>query len=385
MLTYSILTPLLTFFLVCYAIRKIIYVSHKKHLFDEPSEQRKVHITRTPNLGGVAIFSSMLIAACFFVPRTGIIDQNYILAGSIVIFFLGLTDDLVGMNPNKKIFGQLVAALIVVLPGKVHFTSWQGFLGWGEMSYWTGALTAVMFILLITNAFNLIDGINCLAGSIGLLACLGFACFFWKMHFSGYYFLALALCGCLAGFLVYNRTPARIFMGDTGALLLGFILSVFSIVFIEANKPGIFVVPSFKGAPAIVLGLLVIPIYDTLRVFILRIMHGKFPFSADRSHLHHRLIDLGLSHIQATGVLLLANVITGWFVVSFQELRMESRIFGVIVFTLLMNWVLGRIYGRRANRWKRANEEVLDALRRNDKKGKALLRVSNKAATLPEG
>jgi UDP-N-acetylmuramyl pentapeptide phosphotransferase/UDP-N-acetylglucosamine-1-phosphate transferase len=385
MLTYSILTPLLTFVLVCYAIRKIIYISHKKHLFDEPSELRKVHITRTPNLGGVAIFSVMLIAACFFLPRTGISDQNYILAGSIVIFFLGLTDDLVGMNPNKKMFGQLVAALIVVLPGGIRFTSWQGFLGFGEMPYWLGSLVAVAFILLVTNAFNLIDGINCLAGSIGLLASLGFACFFWKMHYNGYYFLALALCGCLAGFLVFNRTPARIFMGDTGALLLGFILSVFSIVFIEANKPGIFVATLFKGAPAIVLGLLVIPIYDTLRVFILRIIQGKFPFSADRSHLHHRLIDLGLSHIQATGVLLLANIITGWFVVAFQELTMESRIFGVVVFALLMNWVLGRIYGRRMSRWKKANEEVLDALRRNDKKGKAVIRMPNKAATLPEG
>ena len=385
MLTYSILTPLLTFVLVCYAIRKIIYISHKKHLFDEPSELRKVHITRTPNLGGVAIFSVVLIAACFFLPRTGGDHQNYVLAGSIVIFFLGLTDDLVGMNPNKKIFGQLVAALIVVLPGGMHFTSWQGFLGLGEMPYWLGVLTGVLFILLITNAFNLIDGINCLAGSIGLLACLGFTCLFWKMQMTGYYFLALALCGCLAGFLIYNRTPARIFMGDTGALLLGFILSVFSIVFIESNKAGLFIVPLFKGAPAIVLGLLIIPIYDTLRVFILRIIQGKLPFSADRSHLHHRLIDLGLSHIQATGVLLLANIITGWFVVAFQEVPVESRVFGVIVFVLLMNWVLGRIYGRRVSRWEKANEEVLDVLRRNDKKGKAVLRMPNKAATFPEG
>jgi len=385
MLTYSILTPLLTFVLVCYAIRKIIYISHKKHLFDEPSELRKVHITRTPNLGGVAIFSVMLIAACFFLPRTGVDDQNYILAASIVLFFLGLTDDLVGMNPNKKILGQLVAALIVVLPGGVHFSSWQGFFGLGDMPYWLGALTSVLFILLITNAFNLIDGINCLAGSIGLLACLSFACFFWKMHLTGYYFLALALCGCLAGFLVYNRTPARIFMGDTGALLLGFILSVFSIVFVENSKQGTFVTPLYRGAPAIVLGLLIIPLYDTLRVFILRIIQGRSPFSADRSHLHHRLIDLGLSHLQATGVLLLANILTGWFVVSFQELPMESRIFGVTVFVLLMNWVLGRIYGRKVSRWKKTNEEVLDALRRNDNKGKAVLRMPNKAATLPEG
>lgn len=385
MLTYSIVTPLLTFILVCFAIRKIIYVSHKKHLFDEPSELRKVHITRTPNLGGVAIFSSMLIAACFSLPAAGSDPNNYLLAGAIVVFFVGLTDDLVGMNPHKKILGQLVAALIVILPGGWHFTSWQGFFGLGEMSYWTGVITSILFILLITNAFNLIDGINCLAGSIGLLACICFAFFFWKMHLTGYYFLAIALGGCLTGFLVYNRTPARIFMGDTGALLLGFMLSVFSIVFIESNKPGINVAIPFKGAPAIVLGVLIIPVYDTLRVFILRLIQGNRPFSADRSHLHHRLIDLGLSHLQATGMLLLVNIITVWFVLTCRELPTESRAFGVIVFSLLMNWVLGRFYGRKVSQWKKANDEVLDALRRNDKKGKAVLRLPSKAATLPEG
>jgi UDP-N-acetylmuramyl pentapeptide phosphotransferase/UDP-N-acetylglucosamine-1-phosphate transferase len=360
MLTYSILIPTLAFVLVCYAIRKIIYVAHKKHLFDEPSEVRKVHITRTPNLGGVAIFSTMLIAACFFLPDQGAPYQNYILAGSMVIFFLGLTDDLVGMNPHKKILGQLVAALIIVLPGGVHFTSWQGFFGLEEMPYWLGVVVSVFFILLVTNAFNLIDGINCLAGSIGLLASAGFACFFWKMHMYGYYLLALALCGCLAGFLVYNRTPARIFMGDTGALLLGFLLSVFSIIFVESNKPGLFLQPAYRGAPAIILGILVIPIYDTVRVFFLRLIQGRLPFSADRSHLHHRLIDLGLSHIQATGVLLLANTLVLWFVVAFQELPVETRVFGVVVFALLMNWILGRIYGRKTSRWKKADEKVLD-------------------------
>jgi len=385
MLTYSILIPLLTFVLVCYAVRKIIYVAHKKHLFDEPSELRKVHITRTPNLGGVAIFSSLLIAACFFAPYQEVPYQNYVLAGSMVVFFLGLTDDLVGMNPNKKIFGQLVAALIIVLPGGMRFTSWHGFFGLGEMPYWMGIAVSVFFILLVTNAFNLIDGINCLAGSIGLLACAAFAFFFWKMQMYGYYLLALALCGCLAGFLVYNRTPARIFMGDTGALLLGFLLSVFAIVFIEFNKPGIFFPAAYRGAPAIVLGVLVIPVYDTLRVFFLRLIQGRLPFSADRSHLHHRLIDLGLTHIQATGVLVLANAVVLWFVVAFQDLPAETRVFFVVVFALLMNWILGRIYGRKVSRWKRANEKVLDALRRTDKKGTTVLRIPSQAATVPEG
>jgi UDP-N-acetylmuramyl pentapeptide phosphotransferase/UDP-N-acetylglucosamine-1-phosphate transferase len=342
---------LTAFVFVCYSIHKIIYVSYKKHLFDEPSEDRKIHLTRTPNLGGVAIFASMMLTSSLFLPNTSIHHLNYIMTSAVILFFSGLTDDLVGMNPNKKILAQLVVALIITLLTGYRFTSFHGFFGLKEMPYLMSVIVSTLFILLLINAFNLIDGINCLAGSIGLLACLTFAYCFWRMHETGFLYLAIALSGCLVGFLFYNRTPAKIFMGDTGALFLGFIIAVFAIHFIELNKfsakqPE----PDFKSAPAIVFGLLIIPIFDTLRVFSLRIMKRKSPFHADRNHIHHRLIDLKFSHLQSTGILLLANVTSLSLVFWLRDLGTEALFLMIAAFSLILNGVLGFIVSRKTRK-----------------------------------
>ena len=227
---------LTTLALVFFSIKKLIYVSHTKHLFDEPYEARKVHSTRTPNLGGMAIFRSMMFTSFLFLPDSSIHQLKYFIISSVVIFILGVTDDLVGVNPVKKIIPQLGVALLTTLWGNARFTSFYDFLGLTEMPFGVSIFVSVFFILLLINAFNLIDGINCLAGSIGLLACLIFAYYFWKMQETGLLFLSIAMCGCLVGFLFYNRTPARIFMGDTGSLFLGFIVSVFAVNLIELNE-----------------------------------------------------------------------------------------------------------------------------------------------------
>jgi len=202
--------------------------------------------------------------------------------------------------------------------------------------------------MFLINAFNLIDGINCLAGSIGFLVCAIFAFYFWQMHHTELLFLALAMCGSLGGFLFFNRTPARIFMGDTGSMFLGFIVAFFSINFIELNKAGYtgFVQPQFQSAPALVFGLLIIPVFDTCRVFILRILKKKSPFLADRNHIHHRLIDLNLSHLQATGVLLIVNIITLLPVFLLAKFRTEIVLLVMLVFVLVLNRILSVIHNK---------------------------------------
>lgn len=332
---------LVSLILSCYSVKKIIYVANKKHLFDEPSEDRKIHLTRTPNLGGVAIFASMMLTASLLMPSSGIDHLNYFVAAAVILFFTGLTDDLVGVNPNKKIMAQLAVAIIITLLAGYRFTGFYGVLGLNEMPFALSIFISTLFILLLINAFNLIDGINCLAASIGFLACACFAYCFWKMHETGFLFLAVAMCGCLLGFLFFNRTPAKIFMGDTGALFLGFIVAVFAIHFIELNKfsarqPE----PDFKSAPAIVFGFLIVPIFDTLRVFLLRILSRKSPFHADRNHIHHRLIDLGFSHLQSTGILLLVNMTCIFLVSLLNNLKTEFTILIIAGFCLALNWFL---------------------------------------------
>jgi UDP-N-acetylmuramyl pentapeptide phosphotransferase/UDP-N-acetylglucosamine-1-phosphate transferase len=329
------------FLLVCYSIRKIIYIAHKKHLFDEPSEVRKIHLTKTPNLGGIAICAALVFTSSLFLSYVTIPKINYLIFVSLVLFILGTTDDLVGVNPTKKIIAQLAVALIITTLADCRITSLYGFFGITALPYIVSIVLSSIFIIFLINAFNLIDGIDCLAGSIGLLVCICFAYYYWKMQQTGWVFIAVATAGCLSGFLLFNRTPAKIFMGDTGSIFLGFITALLSINFIELNKPVLFAIPPqvTGSAPAIVFGLLIIPAFDTLRIFVLRIIHKKSPFAADRNHIHHRMLDLGLTHLQSTGILLLVNLIA---LLMVQTLPFKTEILFCIVtaFILICNSVL---------------------------------------------
>lgn len=348
MALFSAFIFLANFLLVCYSIKKIIYIAHKKHLFDEPSEVRKIHLTRTPNLGGVAIFSSMMFTSCLFL-SSNILHLNYIIFSALILFILGVTDDLVGVNPTKKIIAQLTVALTISILADVRFTNFYGFFGMHDTPYAVSIFVSGLFIIFLINAFNLIDGINCLAGSIGFLACLVLSFYFWQMQQPGLLFIAIATAGCLAGFLVFNRTPAKIFMGDTGSMFLGFIAAFLSINFIELNIPGNthLVKPVMQSAPALIIALLIVPIFDTLRIFAMRIAQRKSPFTADSNHIHHRLINLSLSHLQATGVLLIATIICLLFIYLFYYLKSEILIFMVAIFTLVANAVLSFLHKKK--------------------------------------
>jgi UDP-GlcNAc:undecaprenyl-phosphate/decaprenyl-phosphate GlcNAc-1-phosphate transferase len=342
MITTSFLLFGISFIIACYAIPKIIYIAKKKHLFDEPTEYRKIHIVRTPNLGGIAIFSSVFFLATFFIPHTPLPNQQYILSAALLLFILGVTDDLVGVDPVKKILAQLLVALMLAILADCRITSLYGFLGVMKLHYVVSVALSTLFILLVINSFNLIDGIDCLAGSIGLLACVLFAWQFGKMNEPGLLFLSASLAGSLSGFLFFNRTPARIFMGDTGSLLLGFSIAFFSIRFLELNKPLQiqFSGPAIKSAPAIVAALLSIPVFDTLRVFALRLMKGKSPFHADRNHIHHLLIDVGMTHLRATGILLLVNAVFISLAFLLQSFGFEFILTGFTLICLLLTHFL---------------------------------------------
>lgn len=350
-LLFAIFIFAANFLLVCYSIRKIIYIAHKKHLFDEPSEVRKIHLTKTPNLGGIAIFAALVFTSSLFLSYVDIPKINYLIFVSLVLFILGTTDDLVGVNPTKKIIAQLAVALIITMLSDCRITHLHGFLGINELPFIVGIVLSSIFIIFMINAFNLIDGIDCLAGSIGLLVCLCFAFYFWKMQQTGLLFIAVATAGCLAGFLLFNITPARIFMGDTGSMFLGFITAVFSINFIELTKPVLFNKGgSITGsAPAIVVGLLIIPIFDTLRIFVLRLIQKRSPFTADKNHIHHRLVDIGFTHLQSTGILVFVNFLVLLLVLT---LPYKTEILFVIVtaFVLSANALLSLAHKRWLNK-----------------------------------
>lgn len=306
------------FALVLIAIPTIILIAERKNLYDEPDE-RKVHTDLVPTLGGLAIYGGLLITTLMFNDFKQIPELQYILGGITLLFFLGMKDDILVLSASKKFLGQFIAAFIVVVVGGVKLSSLHGFFWYNEIPEVVGLIVTIFTIVTITNAFNLIDGINCLSGGIGTLIALTLGSWFFYYGELQYAIIAFTLAGSLLGFLAFNKTPAKIFMGDTGSLIVGLLLSTLAIRFIEFNGQ-IKSAVSVGSEPAVAVGIFIIPLFDTLRVFMMRIMERRSPFSPDRTHVHHRLIDLGFSHMTAAGILIVVNILFIVFAFYFHTL-----------------------------------------------------------------
>lgn len=305
------------------AIPSIIKISEIKHLFDMP-DLRKHHVSQTPTLGGVAIFASLIFSLTFWSAQAQIIELQYIICSVIVLFFLGLKDDLFNLVAHKKLLGQLIASFILAHYAGIRITTFYGLFGIHELTIIPSYILSVFTIVVITNSFNLIDGIDGLAASVGIIASLAFGAWFYSAGTPQYAILASCMSGSLMGFLYYNRSPAKIFMGDTGSLIVGIILSILAIKFIEMNR----VLDRFHpnkvlSVPVVTVAILVIPLFDTLRVFTLRVLQGRSPLSADRNHIHHLLLDFGWSHTQATLLLVSFNVTVVFLAYYCQTVRGE--------------------------------------------------------------
>ena len=230
-----ILAFISSFTLTFLAIPSIISVAKKKNLFDEPGDRRS-HTVSTPSLGGIAIFAGTVFSIILWTPFAQDFGKlQYILCAFIIIFLIGAKDDIDPISPSKKLMGQVFAAGILVFNADIHITSLYGILGIYELHDWVSYGLSVFTILVIINAFNLIDGINGLSASIGTLITLTMGFWFFKVDHPEIAIVAYSLAGALIAFLKYNITPAKIFMGDTGSLLLGLVCSVLAIKFIDSG------------------------------------------------------------------------------------------------------------------------------------------------------
>ncbi len=346
---FDIVLAFITSFTLTYlAIPSIISVARKKNLFDEPGERRS-HKVSTPSLGGIAIFAGTIFSIILWTPFYVFKDLQYILCAFIIIFLIGAKDDIDPISARNKFLGQTFAALIVVYKARIMLTSLYGIFGVYDLPFYIGVILSVFTIIVIINAFNLIDGINGLSGSIGALICSVLGAWFLLVDRIDLAIVAFALTGSVIAFLKYNVTPAKIFMGDTGSLLLGLVCSILAIEFIESHR----ILPehpyAFKAAPSVAVGILIFPLFDTLRVFILRIIKGRSPFSPDRNHIHHLLIDSGLSHMQATGVLLIVNVMFIFMVYKLQNIGTLYLLIVVFLVAVFLTSVLSFINRQKNN------------------------------------
>jgi len=333
-----VLSFIWAFLIALFAVPSVIQVAHHKKLLDKPNH-RTIHNSLTPRLGGLAIFAGFTSALMIFGDVSSGIQQ--LLAGALILFFVGVKDDIVSVSAFKKFFIQVLATGIVMFIADIRITNFQGFLGIYELSDNFSYVFTFLVIVGMTNAINLIDGMDGLAGSVVLLISLIFGCYFYYFE-SPYVFVAFALAGGVMGFLRYNIYRARVFMGDTGSLVCGFILAVMAIQFMEMN--------TIDSAPAIVVSILIIPIFDTLRVFALRIFNGKSPFYPDRNHLHHQLLILGLSQRAILVTLIIFNVIVFGFNYFYADLG-NNFLIGI---TVILGFVSAigidlMVKGRRVN------------------------------------
>ncbi len=302
-----LLTMTLAFIITFTAIPVIINVSKIKKLYDLPNA-RKIHARPIPSLGGLGIFAGFIIACLMTIPLKSASGFQYFFAASLVIFFLGLKDDILILTPMKKIIGQAIAAFIIIYKGGIVINSMHGFLGVHEMPEMIGMALTYLTVIVIINSFNLIDGVDGLAGGLGIFTTMVFGVYFYLVGEVHYATLGLAMSGSLLAFLIFNRSPARIFMGDTGSLLIGLINAILAIHFINiADDPG--TILKLNAPPAIAISLLIIPLFDTLRVFAIRIFNRRSPFSPDRNHIHHILLDRGMSHTAVCLSLVMANIL----------------------------------------------------------------------------
>ncbi len=287
-----------SFLITFFSIPAIVNLALVKKLYDRP-DARKTHAHRITALGGVAIFAGFLFAFIFFTHQLYYPQLNSILAASLILFAIGIKDDLYPLTPLKKLGGQLAAALIVTLQGNVRLESFYGLFGIGALPYLVSIAFTVLAFLWLMNSFNFIDGINGLAGSLGVLVIAVFGWYFYRMGEVLFVILCLSYIGALLAFLRYNFGRARIFMGDSGSLVLGFIVAVIALFFIQKSvnfQPNIFFAIS---SAVFAFAVLIIPIFDTLRVVLIRVfILKKSPFAADRNHIHHTLLDIGLNPIQ---------------------------------------------------------------------------------------
>lgn len=297
----------LAFLITFFSIPVIIEVAKDKKLFDEPDE-RKVHKAVTPTLGGLGIFAGFIVASLLGVPPAMSSVFQYFMAAIMVIFFLGIKDDILILSASKKFIGQLVAAGIIIKFGGIQINDMHGLFGLHQIPHTASILLTLFTIVVITNSFNLIDGVDGLAGCLGLLTSSIFGAYFLATSQLLYAVMAFSLAGSLIAFLIYNFSPAKIFMGDTGSLLIGLLNSVFVIKFIAVAADQSLGLP-LESAPAIGFAILIVPLFDTLRVVTIRIISRRSPFSPDRNHIHHFLLDLGLSHKMIALTCISANII----------------------------------------------------------------------------
>jgi UDP-GlcNAc:undecaprenyl-phosphate/decaprenyl-phosphate GlcNAc-1-phosphate transferase len=334
-----------SFLVVLLATPSLIKVAKMKHLVDEPKEDRKLHRRSIPTIGGIIIFAANIFSYALWFPSDNasffggyynmsksFIEFKFIIASYILLFFIGVKDDIIGVDPMKKLIGHVIVGFILVVMADIRISSMYGLFDINELPYWGSVLLSVFTYIVIVNAINLIDGVDGLAAGIGFITCCMFGIYFYLGNLMGVSLFAFILAGSLSAFLIFNFSPAKIFMGDSGSLVVGASIYFLAISCIEMNVKNLPYIIRGISKPLLTMAILVYPLIDTIRVFVYRSIKGVSPFSADKNHIHHKLLSLGFSHSKTVIILYLFNIgiVLSCFLFNFQDPTISFFILFVI-------------------------------------------------------
>lgn len=342
------LAAAVTSFVICFLIIPVIIkYSLEKNLVDIPG-RRKIHKKITPSMGGIAIFIGFVVSALIWMDISQWKEMRFILIALFIVFFIGVRDDLVPLRPFMKLLGQLMAATVLIALFDLRLKSFYGLLGIYDIPLLVSYAITLFTIIVITNSFNLIDGLDGLAGTI---ACIGLLAFGVSFYLAGdiiFAVLSFSMVGAVIAFLFFNWDPSEIFMGDTGALVIGMMLAILAIHFIDlqynlpADNPY-----KFKAAISGAVCFIIIPLADTLRIFILRIIRKQSPFTPDKSHIHHNIMRLGFSHGHSTMILGLVQVIFVIIIMMTRQFNDNYVLLGILALCTVLSFILDRVIQSR--------------------------------------
>ncbi|MET0637124.1 MAG: MraY family glycosyltransferase [Chitinophagaceae bacterium] len=324
------------FIVALIVIPPLISFIFRYKLMDIPN-LRKEHTTPVPTMGGIAIVAGMFAALLLWFPFRYEPAQIVFFFSVIILCLLGIMDDIRDMPARYKFIIQFALAFLIALSG-TRIESFEGIFGIGSLPVPAQYITTVLVIVGITNAFNLVDGIDGLAGGLAFMSLVTIGIFLTLGGDGFTALIAFSLAGAVLAFLYYNFNPAKIFMGDTGSLTLGFVTAVLCIRLLQFNSMSS--APMIPNAPVFILGIVLIPVFDTLRVFIMRSLRGQSPFMADRTHIHHLLTNAGFDHSFAVKVIYLIHAIVLLVAFLLRNLQMELILLLMFLFMICVSLLL---------------------------------------------
>ncbi|WP_345207478.1 MraY family glycosyltransferase [Chryseobacterium ginsengisoli] len=347
---------LFSFLITFFSVPTIIKISRRKNLMDEPGV-RSSHLRKIPNLGGIAVFYSIGICASVFAYE--LFDlYKFLFASLIILLYIGVMDDIVVMRAYKKLVAQIIVSSLIVIGSDIRIRSLFGIFGIYEMSYFVSILFSIITFIILINAFNLIDGIDGLAGGYSVICSALFGISYYRLGEYNYPLVVLSviIIGAVLAFLYYNLSNYRtnkIFMGDTGSMLLGFLLAFTSIcfidIFIDKKLPD---VPRYhlQSAPVVAVAILILPIVDTLNVIIIRILNKKSPFDADKNHIHHKLLKLNLTHRRSSFYIIMYYLFIVTVAYYFRHINVNLLLFVIVFLGFLGAYIPDFVYLLKNNK-----------------------------------